>query len=382
MRCLVLIAMLVAAGCSDSADGSVTIVEGGEPVCEGGPRVPTIRVTHEVATTSELPNVIRGVGDGQFAVVESGTNSVSLWDGEALRRLVDLPTSRNPYDVTRSGDSLWVTNFLSDSAAVVDLESGAFTEIESDSLDDPSGIARLGDRIYVSNIAFTAPTEPYGDGSVTIFDAATQTEIETLPTAAKNPIFMRTFGAGTDEFLVVSASGELFLSDDGAGVATPGAVEIWREAEDDLERSVFNLPQVESRQIGAPGRPLLAPNGHLYFASGTAPILFELDPDDDWVHGADDPLRFAPIGGDSLHHAAMSERGVILVTSFNRDGLFLWDTTCNKPMNAEPIDLGTTTLLEGPHGIEIESEEGDTTTALFIMNLSNVLGRVELDWGE
>jgi hypothetical protein len=366
--------------CSEPDEAAERILPGGPPVCPGGAPVPTVRIVPELATIGLNPNVVRPLGDGTFAIAESASNTVSRWNGEALEQLVDVGGSRNPYDVASTGDEAWVTNYLSQTVTVVDLGSGESVELEHPSLEDPSGVDRYRDTVVVSNVAFNAPTQPYGQGSFTVWDIATRAVVATHSAAAKNPIFVRAFDDGDDSYLVASSSGELFLSDDGAGVNSPGAVEIWSGDARAPNRRVFDVPQVDDPQIGAPGRPLLAPNGDLYFASGTAPVLFRLNPDSGWVHGADDPLRFAESSGDALHHAAMSDRGVILITSFNDDALYLWDTSCDQIMHDRPIDLGVTSLLEGPHGVAISSESGTTTEALFIMNLSNVLGRVVLEW--
>lgn len=377
---------LVLVGCGDPAEPVAEWIPGGAPVCAGGPRVPAILVNPRIATPGANPNVIRDIGGGEFAIVESFDNRVSVLDRDGnLSARADVGNDRNPYDIAVSGDELWVTNYVAQSVSVVARDSGeVLAELEASSLDDPAGVGRFGDTVYVTNVAFTAPTQPYGDGSVTAFDAQTRRPLGQLDVPAKNPLFLQPMDVEGEPAMVLVSSGELELSDSGAGVSSPGAVEIWRSSGDPLrpQRTTFALPQVDDRQIGAPGRPLQTPDGRLYFASATAPILFSLDPASGWLHGTDDPLRFSDTSGDSLHHADVDDQGVLYITSFNRDSLYLWDTTCDQLL-AGPIDLGESEFLEGPHGIVVAGDSGQPDRAYFITNAltgSEAVGEVVFDW--
>ena len=117
-----------------------------------------------------------------------------------------------------------------------------------------------------------------------------------------------------------------------------------------------------------------------YLAGATEPLLYKVDLETmTWIRGPENPIRINDLSGDALHHATMDERGIVYVTSFNEDALYLFDSTCDEKL-AGPIDLGqSSTLLEGPHGIAIHGS-GDRWQGYFAMSLSNVLGFVEFFW--
>lgn len=382
------IPVLTACGPEDEND-DVRSYPPGAAVCPEGPARPEIRVRPRIADPGANPNVIRKIGPRDFAIVESFSNTVSVIDAAGnLEPLADVGNDQNPYDLTVSSDELWVTNYIGQSVSVLDRATGELLDtLTAASLDDPSGIGRLEDTVYVTNVAYSGPTLPYGEGSVTAFDASTKEVLGQLDVAGRNTVFARQIElAGSDKLVVVS-SGEIQLTDEGAGVESPGAIEIWNPTDDPLrpDRATFDLPQVENRRIGAPGRPMPTPDGRLYFASATAPVLFVLDPESGWLHDTRSPLTFSEVGSDSLHHADIDSRGILYLTSFNEDALYIWDTSCDRLL-AGPIDLGESDFLEGPHGVAVIEEAGQRPTgALFITNAlsgSEAVGRIEFVWSD
>ena len=148
--------------------------------------------------------------------------------------------------------------------------------------------------------------------------------------------------AGSPRLVVVDAGAIAFV-DGLARAGSEAAIELWEETSDPLapKRQFVPLPlRPDDPRIGLPGRPLHAPeSGAIYLASATAPVLFRFDPATmRFVRGSEDPIVLADTRGDSLNHAAIDERGILYVTAFNEDALYLVDTACDQPL-AGPLPL-------------------------------------------
>jgi hypothetical protein len=252
----------------------------------------------------------------------------------------------------------------------------------SDALKQPSGVAVTARHVYVSSVELRAPGD-FGPGSVTIFERATGREVATLPAAAPNPQFISRIVApdGVERVVVVSTGG-LRVAGGEATLITDGAVDVWRETDDPKapERLTLSVPRdPRDLQRGGLGAPQVTPDGRSwYFGSATSALLFKLDARDwRWERGPSNPIRFAARAPRSLHHIGMGADGLLAITSFNEDALYLWDTSCDALL-AGPLPLGlNSSLLEGPHGV-VSVKQGDDATLWYITSLSNALGSVKL----
>jgi len=356
--------------------------EPGEVVCDDGIGAPVVVVDRRVDTVPELTNSLRHFGDETY-IVHSGANTVSLLDlgsGEA-RELVDVGNERGPWEVWATDDELWITNYATSTVTVASRDTGAvIDEIGHPSLSQPSGIAGSETRIYVSNVEFSGTSE-YGPGRVTVIDRTTREVFGSIATARQNPQHIEVVELSDGPRVVVVDSGTFDL-DGGAFAGSEAAVELWTETDDAVapHKEVAVLPLVDSnRRIGSPGRPLKAPDDDvLYFASGTASVLFSLDASTaKWLRGSDDPIEVGPTSTDSLNYAAIDERGVIYVAAFNEDAMYLVDTTCDALLSG-PIPLEDSSMLAGPQGV-VPIELGDgRVDAYFVLSHANELGRVRL----
>lgn len=102
--------------------------------------------------TGEAPNDMLLLDDGQLAVVNSTSCSVSFFDPSqpgASTGEVFLDAESNPYSACTDGDRLYVTGLLSASVFVIDLDSLAVTD-EFEGLPNASGIAVASGRLFVS----------------------------------------------------------------------------------------------------------------------------------------------------------------------------------------------------------------------------------------
>ncbi|MDX1618629.1 MAG: hypothetical protein R3224_07565, partial [Balneolaceae bacterium] len=148
----------------------------------------------------------------------------------------------------------------------------------------------------------------------------------------------------------------------------------------DPEVALFELGDDPS--LGILGYPAHQPGGsHIYFASGTAPVVFKLDMATmSWERGARDPIRLYDSRGNALHDARMGPNGVLFVTAFNRDELYLVDTNCDARLG-DPVLLDDSEFLAGPHGVvPVTTESG--VDAWVGMSLANELTRVNFRFDE
>ena len=381
---LLIVCTLTITACGDSTTGDAARdLEPGPAVCSEGPARPAAEVAPDYATIGPTGNAIRRGGDHLW-IVESGSNTVSRLaaeTGDFERAFIDVGNGHNPYDIAVAPDDgrAYVTNYMANSVTVADTETGeVVAEIEDERFDNPSGIAVADGRLYVTNIAHSG--DGFGEGAVTIIDREDREVIGHHATAWKNPVFARRVESPDGPRVAVTAAGALERGKNWGPTSAAG-LELWRpEAPpSDVARETFELGLEESSRIGTPGRPLPTPDGRaLYFTSATAPVLFEFDlAAGEWVRGVDDPIALYEAEGDTLHHGAMGPDGLLYVTSFNQDALYLYDTTCDAKL-AGPVDLGSSPdLLEGPHGIALDTA-GEGTAAYYIFSRANALGRIRL----
>jgi DNA-binding beta-propeller fold protein YncE len=364
-------------------EGPARTYKAGGAVCEDGLPGPRAAVFPDVQTTGHGPNAIKS-GDGYLWVVESGDNTVSRFDqatGGFDAYFIDVGNDRNPYDlhIDEEKHLAYITNWVSSTLTVASTQTGEVVEeigVGTDDFDTPQGVAASDDYIYVTNTHYKSNT--FGDGSVTVLDRHSLDVLARVATAKKNPQFAEMISTPHGSRVAIVSSGEI----DASGIArTDGAVELWTETDDPgaPDKEIFVLETTDDARMGAPGRPIVTPDGtRLYLPSATAPVLFALDLGQmQWLHDTSNPLTVYDSQDKALDTAAIDERGILYVTAFNEDALYLVDTACDEVV-AGPIDLGTTpSYVEGPQDMQIvETSEG--ANLFFITGRSNAMGRVEL----
>ncbi len=375
----------ILAGCSEPA-GPVD-----EPIpvaarCDGGVSSFEISVDREISAVGPSSNELVAL-DGDLLVVESGANHLSRYSPgrDALESFVDVGTERNPYAaaVDEAAREVWIANYASHSVTVADADTGqVLREIEGPGLRNPSAVALTEDFAYVGNVHYVGPPEGFGEGSVAVIRRATGAVEAEIATAFKNPQFLTVAEIHGEPTLVVSGGGAYQLGEE-VRVISEGGLELFGLGDDPVEPAgeAFPLGQEDVGTVGAPGRPLVR-GERIYATSGNAPALFVFDLSHRaWEHDAGDPFwLYEDDGSDLTHSAALADDGLLLVTAFNRDALYVFDVTCMEKL-AGPIDLGrVANMLEGPRGIEFlpGSADGAHRDAYFLYSIANALGRVRL----
>ncbi|MFU8804369.1 MAG: YncE family protein [Bradymonadaceae bacterium] len=355
--------------------------------CEEGAGEVSLTVEPHLHAIGPLGNAIT-VAEGALWIVESGANTVSRYEpGRGYEAgFVDVGNDRNPYNlfVDVPGRQIFVANYLSNSVAVADLDTGGVVhEILHGSLKNPSDVVATADHIFVANVHYISLNEGYGPGSISVFareDFEFRGEVETT---FQNPQFLEVIELAGTPHLVISSTGSLGFGSEGVEVTSEGGLEIWTLTANPLdgEREAYALNQKENPRVGAPGRLAITPDGrHAYAASAIAPALFKFDLDERrWIFDAGTPLTLYSTDRDATHALAIDEHGLLYIAAFNEDALFILDTGCDELL-AGPIDLGRRgDMLEGPQSIAILSVDGGQA-AYFIMSIANALGRVGINY--
>ncbi len=378
--------LAVVMGCGDDEEEGPEKVAQVERACEEGIAGGELWVEREISSLGPSANEMVSDGEGLW-VVESGANRVSRFDLQEQQMesgALDVGSERNPYDTVIDGEGrLWVSNFLADTVSVFDIEERALIEeIDFEGFENPSSLAVEGGQIYVGSVNYQG-SEGFGEGAVARIDGERLEVVEEVSTTFKNPHFMEVVEWGGRPHLVVSSSAGIDQSGDRVEVDGPGGIELFEldeVGEQPLSGQAYEVGQEAARVVGAPGRAWLSEaDQRLYMTSGIAPAIFVFDmAQRQWIYDAQSPIWLfegADEVGDATHRAAMDDEGVLWITAFNEDKLYLLDTACRAVLG-DPIDLGKSAhMLEGSQAIEVI--EGDERREVYYArSIANVMGRL------
>lgn len=336
-------------------------------VCPGSVAAAAWRGPEQVAVTGPSVNAVHQI-DRQVYLVVSEDNTVLRYipESDTLSVFADLGNERGPYDMAWDDAHIYVTNYLSNSVSILTRSGDVVTEL--DGFDGPSGIAKVGGYLYVSNVEYLGPGLGYGAGSVTVIDPETLQVLGRLPTARQNPQFLAAHGNA----LYVSETGELGFVDGEAVALNDGALERWTPTDSPLapKIDVAILELSSPGRAASPGRPEFLGDS-VYVASATAPEVYALDARTfEWRRGIENPITLYTSTTDALHHMA-SDGQILYVSAFNQDQIWRIDPSCDAVLG-DPLEAGFSDLLEGVHAMTAIHED-DGTTLYFALNLANAL---------
>lgn len=393
---VIIISGLLALSACGPASPIEVLIPDTPAVCEEGPALTSLEITPQAQAIAEQANHM--LHDGEHIwILESGANTVSRFrpsDGRFQPAFVDLGNDRGPYDFVIDAGQGFVTNYLSNTVSIYDTTSGEVVrELDDSRLVDPSGVAVTERHLYVSNVEYLGPDRGWGEGSIVVFERETFEVIDVIATHAPNPQYITTLDPGSEDEpgqIAIVSTGALGLVDGRYVQTSMAAVELWTESDDPIApaREVFELPPPPAgSRVGGPGRALVSPDGaSLYMTSATAPVIFELDLEQRaWSHGADAPLVLYEDDSDTLHSGVLDAHGLLWITSFNQDAIYVWDTSCDALL-AGPIPVGVADEeLEGPIAITSlpatgqgnDSQDVIQPEVYFITSLSKQLGTIE-----
>lgn len=356
-------------------------------VCEDGAGPYDVYVERRIVEIGPSGNDLR-YGDGALWVVESAANTTSRFDlatEDYEAGFVDVGNDRNPYAlaIDEGRREVWIANYAMATVTVASIDDGEILmEIDDEVMQNPSSLALSDDYAYVGDVQFLSSSQGYGPGAIHVVDRSNFEVVASMEPAFQNPHFLDVHEVDGESILIVSSAGALDLSGGVVEVVSEGGLEWFDIGEDSLQppSEAFALGQTEVATVGAPGRPLRTPDGkRLYFVSVVAPVVFAFDLQQrSWIYDASDPLVLYESQGNTTHRGAIDDDGLLWVTAFNEDGLYLLDTACDEVV-AGPIDLGVVAdMLEGPQAVTTVDRE-DGIDGYYLLSIANAMGRVRLE---
>lgn len=207
-------------------------------------------VQNDVTELGLYPNKVMTYHD-RIYVLCSGTAEIMEIDpaDHSVRRRIALPEGSNPYDMAVVGaNRLYVSLLLSNTIAVVDLESGTVTkEIEVGI--GPEGLLVDNTTAFVTNTALQGWSQ-YGQGTVSIIDIKTDSVTHTVPVPTNPQAIVK----APDFNYYVVCTGD-YMSESGKLVALSLYDATW----------AYNPSAVDTFVVGgAPGDLVSLPNGDIY----------------------------------------------------------------------------------------------------------------------
>ncbi len=172
----------------------------------------TGRIYNNEIITGSMPNDLFYY-NGKLFVVCSGDNSIEVYRESSFEKLgeIYLGPGNNPYAIIGDPDGsspvAFVSNLLSDSVSVINLDTHTLIDTISDSsLDAPQGGTIMNGYLFICNTAHSGGSS-FGAGSVSIFDATTFEFInEVLTGDGSNPQSCLSFPAKDELHVFLSGS--------------------------------------------------------------------------------------------------------------------------------------------------------------------------------
>ncbi|MBN2090102.1 T9SS type A sorting domain-containing protein [candidate division KSB1 bacterium] len=132
-------------------------------------------IQSNILKTGQIPNQI-AVHNNMIYIVNSGTDDILVVDpadDAQVKQTIALPSGSNPWAIGFVGtNKAYVTNWISNTVAVIDLESAIVVkEIEVGKA--PQGILIFGNKAFVANTGYAGWGLPYEQATVSIIDVLT-----------------------------------------------------------------------------------------------------------------------------------------------------------------------------------------------------------------
>ncbi len=350
---------LVSCSDPDSGDNRSIVFER----CDGN------KVSIELGTSIPIgsnANRLFPLDEKSTLVVESGENTVSKLANGTLLPFLDVGENRSPWSVWGDENAFYVTNYASDSISVFD-GNGNFIEEWTEGFSSPSSIIGDDDYVYVSNVAFDGTA--FQMGFTNVYDRGSKALVRTLESSALNPLFLSILSHQGVRYLGVVNAGSFEFTKKGTTLGSAASFDLWEMSElEHLSAASITtlLPLDIDRKIGSPGRPIQIDEA-VFFTSATEPVLFEYSlSEKEWIRGVENPIRLRSPLPDALHFSTLWE-GLILITAFNEDAMYLFDPECEKVSAAISLD-DNVDYLAGPHDITVSSA-GQGNLILSLANL-------------
>ena len=230
-------------------------------------------------------------------------------------------------------------------------EDSQVEESSESPFDAPQGVVFTPEWVVVSNTAYQPMTQDFGTGSLTLISRSTRDVIRQIPVSAPNPQKLLVVG---DSLYVLCTGQTRFDSDTWLNIAVgPGALDRFpladlAEATGPAQSLVLPLGAEDPREGGFGSMVVTEDEQTLVLASGLKALLWAVDlPSMTWKRGPDNPLiPYEHESNDTLT-VTRGMPGEIVVSSFNKDAIYVLDASALTWKSETPISLGSTADLEG-----------------------------------
>ncbi len=401
---------------STSDKFEVVVSENGTTIIDKtiGVTVISQAVKRDLAQLGSFPTQIEIHGNRAY-VVNGGSDSVQIFDlnqdpPKQVGTIV-LPPGSDPVVIAFLNDTqAYVANLAGQSVALVNAQTAQcellivlpdhvpsdtsvcqnVTTVDTNSFEDPFGIALANGKVYVTNSNLDQFFQPAGNGFVTVIDTKTNLVTKIIQLTAENAQGITVFG---NMVYVVSGGSSSF--DSNSGLVTPtsdGAVGVIDSTTDKIVANI-SIPLSQTLPlVGLPNKLEPTPDGKFgYIGSGTAGVLFKVNLEDNTlVRGADNPIIVTSAQvQDATFEVEIRDDGLGFIAVFNTDLIVAFDTatdTINPFPFIAPFPAGqkadnpNSQFFEGIQDIAIRPGKPGTdfqgADIFFITGISKELGSI------
>lgn len=391
----------------------VVVSENGNTITDTtiGVTVISQAVKRNLAQLGSFPTQIEIHGNRAY-VVNGGSDNVQVFDlnQDPPKQVgpIVLPPGSDPNAIAFLNDTeAYVSNLTGQSVALVNVQteqcellivrsdhvpsdaSVCQKTVDTNSFEDPSGIAIVNDKVYVTNSNLDQFFQPAGKGFVTVIDTKTN-QINTIQLSAENAQGITVVGNR-----VYAVSGGSSSFDTNSHLTTPisnGAVGVIDSTTDKI---VANIPIPLNSAlplVGFPNKLEPTPDGKFgYIGSGTAGVLFKVDLESNTlVRGTDNPIIVTSAQvQDATFDVEIRDDGLGFIAVFNTDRIVVFDTATDMinpfpfiaPFPAgQKADNPSSQFFEGIQDIAIRPGKPGTdfqgADIFFITGISEELGSI------
>lgn len=392
-----------------NTDDVFEVVADGVFVAQGGVTVLENIVETGVANTGTFPNTLKNFG-GLTYIVNSGSNNVQVFDfNSGSSDLIDtivLPPGSNPIDIAFSGNQAFVSNFVSQSVALIDLNT--FTcdtlitssELESvapcenqvvmeNAFEEPFEIVVENGLVFIANNNFDDNFDPDGPGFVTVINSDTLEFVDIITASAGNSALMEVINGN----IYLVNAGDVNFEDFPftCNTSFPPSVDVINT--DTLSvTDTINIPLDEmNNNVCLPQFITVTPDeSSAYLGLGLVGALLKIDTENNTLlRGTDNPIIITSLQGLNLpSDMKILPNGIGLITLFNSDQVVGFDTE-NDALNPFPfpfpIPAGIAAtnpgseLFDGTQFLLFLNPELNSTDVIISTGISEIITRISLN---
>lgn len=385
------------------------VVADGVFIEQGGVTVLENIVDQGIANTGMFPNTLKNFG-GLTYVVNSGSNNIQVFNfsngNSGLIDTIVLPPGSNPIDIAFSGNQAFISNFVNQSVAVVDLNTNRcetlITSIELDdttpctnqvvienAFDEPFEIVIVDGLVFIANNNFDENFDPDGPGFVTVIDSSTLELTGTITASAGNSALMEVIDGNI--YLVNAGDVNFEEFPFTCNTSFPPSIDII-DTESLSVINTINIPLDDSNNnVCLPQFITVTPDeSTAYLGLGLVGALLKVDTVNNILsRGTDNPIIVTDLDGLNLpSDMQILPNGIGLITLFNTDQVVGFDTT-NDSLNPFPfpfpIPAGIAAtnpeldFFDGTQFLLLLNPNQNNTDVIVSTGLSQIISRIQLN---